>query len=258
MRLRKHCLIVLLLGGCAPVQATLPARSAVVGIAPSPSDPLHRAAKACTTTAAAPIKITEAGRYVRLGGLDSTALDCDSVIRDSLLFTGWQADLASGDVIVGGFDNYEGFRYSDARLVLQALSLPLKFRPAVSGQDSLPATVETGFNPAFALGYQYRQNRYTVQKNALGNNVTSLAITGGALVGVSAVGLKSANTSGADIGVERSVPAASVGLFGLMGFDRINIGFALGLDHAFGARSDDWLYQHKPWYGVSVGLDLVK
>jgi hypothetical protein len=213
---------------------------------------------ACTTTTAAPIKITEAGRYVRLGGVDATTLRCDPIIRDSLLLTGWQADLAYGDVIVGGFDNYEGFRYTDARLVLQGLSLPLKFRPEVPGKDSLPATVETGFNPAFALGYQHRFNRYTVQKNALGNNVTSLSITGGALLGVSAVGLKSVNTRGADIAIDRSVPAASVGLFGLIGIDRVNVGLAVGWDHAFGDRAGDWLYQHKPWYGVSVGLDLIK
>jgi hypothetical protein len=75
---------------------------------------------------------------------------------------------------------------------------------------------------------------------------------------VSAVGLKSSNTSGPDLDADRNAPAASFGFFGLLGFDRVNMGLTGGVDHAFGKRTGDWLYQNEPWLGVSIGLDLIK
>ena len=250
-------LAVALLTGCASQPTILPAGNRVVRVDVD-SVLLKKYAHFCEVLQDQKIRLSEPGVYTTISGIDVDTLRCDIQEREDLPLKGWKGKLEDDQIIIGGFEGYESIHYTDSRIVLQGLSVALKFRPKVTGQDALPSTVESGFNPALAFGYQYRLNRYSPQKNAFGNNVLSLGFTGGLFAGVSAIGLKSANTSGADLEVDRSVPAASLGIFGLVGFDRINIGFAVGFDHAFGNRSDDWLYQNKSWFGVSVGLDLVK
>lgn len=250
-----------LLGGCASSGVTLSRGTQVLKA--ETRDDSTREALPCTVLGRPTVRLSQGDRYGIVSGLGAGDVDCAPVSPPAdttfleLSLNGWQGALDDGQYFVGGFPGYESVRYTDSRPVLQGLSIALKVRPEVTGADALPRTAEAGFNPALAWGYQYRWNRYTVSKNAFGNNVSSLSATGGLFAGVSAVGLKSSNTRGPDL-VDRGVPAASVGVFGLLGFDRIHVGVAVGIDHGFGDRAGDWLYQDEVWYGVSVGLDLVK
>lgn len=220
----------------------------------------------CVATRPVSFTLTEVGSYAKLSlaaatagpkGVEQNSSDCTTELAEMPL-VGASTLLEPGDFFIGGYEGYKALAYTDRRHVLQGLSVALKIRSEVKGDDSLPGTAETGFNPAVAYGYQYRRMRYSTYKNAFGNNTSSIGLTGGVFLGASAVALKSSTTRGEDIAIDRNAPAASLGLFGLVGFDKINVGLAVGIDHAFRDRSEDWLYQNKPWVGFLIGLDLIK
>jgi hypothetical protein len=150
--------------------------------------------------------------------------------------------------------------YSENRLVLQSMTIPLKIRPAIGSakyKDSLPSQVETGFNAGFALGVKRTWSIFKPELNALGSNTTKLSLTPGVFVNLGAADVKKLTTN-YTITVERKEPVLSYGLFFMIGFNNINIGYSIGGDHLLSENKKTWVYQGKYWHGITVALDIIK
>jgi len=154
----------------------------------------------------------------------------------------------------------KNLKYSENRFVLQALSVPLKIRPAIKNdryKDSLPTQVETGFNAGFAGGIKRTWSIFSPESNFLGQNTTRFSVAGGLLFNLGSSDVKKSTTNYTII-VDRKEPVYSYGIFLLLGVNNINIGYSLGSDHLFSKNSKNWIYQGKTWHGITVALDILK
>lgn len=151
--------------------------------------------------------------------------------------------------------------YADAKIVLQGLTVPIKIRPKLntpSLKDSFPQQVETGVNVGVALGWKLTHNVFSAKKNIWGQNTNRYSFTPGIFCGFGGVDLKKANTRDPVIIFERKAFMVNTGVFFMLGFNNLNIGYTLGADFATGPGSKQWLYQGHIWHGVALAIDLIK
>jgi len=153
------------------------------------------------------------------------------------------------------------FSYFDSKPVLQALSVPVRIRPALHQaelKDSFPSQAEAGVNVGVAFGWKFQHNVFSSRKNVFGQNTNRYSFSPGIFLGVGATELKKANTRNPVIAFERKAAALTFGGFLMFGFNSINIGYAFGADWATGKGHEGWLYQGKLWHGFALSIDLIK
>jgi hypothetical protein len=46
------------------------------------------------------------------------------------------------------------------------------------------------------------------------------------------------------------------GLTGMVGINALTVGIGVGWDYLTDRDNDIWIYQNKPWYGLTIGLNL--
>jgi hypothetical protein len=158
------------------------------------------------------------------------------------------------------FISPSSLKYSENKIVLQALSIPLKIRSAIKNdryKDSLPTQVETGFNAGFALGLKRTWSVFKPELNMFGQNTTKFSAASGILFNIGGADVKKSTTN-YTIVVDRKEPFYSYGMFFLLGVNNINIGYSFGSDHLFSKNNKNWVYRGKLWHGVTVALDILK
>lgn len=151
----------------------------------------------------------------------------------------------------------KSLQYFDTKFGVQTLTIPLKFRRSVGNDLVNPKTVETSFNVGLAPGIKFAANFYTKDKNYLGTNNTQIALTAGPHFGIGSAALKSASNA-PNLISDRTAPMFSYGGYIVLGFNNINIGFAIGEDFIMGTGKDNWVYQGKTWTGLIIALDVIK
>lgn len=141
-------------------------------------------------------------------------------------------------------------------LDFDVLTIPFKVRP---GQGSLPVQLNTGFNAAIYLGqrldfYSLRTKRMSPFGLTPRTQYTGLGY--GAFLGAGST-LINAGVTGQQVrGPEHTGFVVHGGVAGLYDARLLNIGLAIGVDQLLGADGRYWVYQHKPWFGILLGLDL--
>lgn len=147
-------------------------------------------------------------------------------------------------------------RYDDYKFVLQALSVPIKFRRGVNG---FPYQTESSFNLGLGAGLKYNLNWYMANKSFLGLKTNSVSFTPGLISGLGTTDIKMNVTAGPSF-KDRKEPIFSYGGFFMIGLNSINIGFVWGKDVALkdGGKAGGWVYNHKSWTGIVVALDVIK
>ncbi|NID10642.1 hypothetical protein [Fibrivirga algicola] len=165
------------------------------------------------------------------------------------------------------------FTYGDSKLVLQALAVPIKFRPRPNlkslsndpvkmqaAVDSFPQQVESGFNVGFSVGLKFSHNTFRNQKDALGRYTNQLSFSLAGLIGtgVTDISRTTARSLPASGFTARKNAFVSYGAVFLLGYNNINVGYAVGVDRALGQYNDNWVYQGQVWHGFIVALDVLK
>lgn len=46
------------------------------------------------------------------------------------------------------------------------------------------------------------------------------------------------------------------GLAAMVGINQLTVGIGVGWDHLSGRDKNIWIYENRPWYGLTVGLNL--
>lgn len=119
-------------------------------------------------------------------------------------------------------------KYTDAKFVLQAIAIPLKFR---KGIDTIPYQTETGVNIGFGVGIKLARNWYNSKKTFIGQKTNQLSVTPGLLFGIGGVAVK-AKVNAPAILKDSTEPVFSYGFLFLLGFNNVNLGFAVGKDES--------------------------
>jgi|GEM_PF-564573 len=132
---------------------------------------------------------------------------------------------------------------------------PFKFRPATT---MLPQQLNTNFNGSFYLGY--RTDRYSIKRRSLPDGLsrdyfTKTGIGIGGFVGVGTAFVNPISMRN-NIDYEYDAVAIDYGVAVLLGLKNFSTGISVGFDFLTDRNRKQWVYQHKPWVGIFIGLNL--
>jgi hypothetical protein len=137
---------------------------------------------------------------------------------------------------------------------LDAITIPFKFRPK---RANLPRQLTTDLNGDFFVGYRVDRFRIAHQKTPIGlkryQTHTGFAI--GAFTGIGAAAINPSTTDYRTTD-EYTGLVFSRGFALIFGLDNLTLGVATGWDRLTDRDKNIWIYENKPWYGITIGLNL--
>ena len=138
---------------------------------------------------------------------------------------------------------------------LDVLTIPFKYRPAASG---LPRQLNTNFNGAVYVGYRSDSYRILYRKTPLNRHHRQLRHYGysaGLFAGLGATAMNLSVTD-SQISSEYDGVVFSRGVAAIVAVDNVTFGLGFGFDYLLDENRKYWIYQNKPWIGLTLGLNL--
>ena len=153
----------------------------------------------------------------------------------------------------GNFDSYS-FRQNS--FDVDVLSVLFKYRPALKG---FPNQFNTSvLNGAFYFGYRtdvyhlkYKETPLRIFKR----NMTHYGFSYGVFSGLGASRIDEFVTQGG-VNIQYDGFVNLTGIAAIIAINKLSFGVNCGVDHLLDRNRHVWLYQGKPWVGISVGLNL--
>jgi len=137
---------------------------------------------------------------------------------------------------------------------VDVIAVPFKFRPA---SVNLPRQLTTDFNGNLFLGYRVDRFRLIHKKTPIGwkryYKHRGISVGGFGGLGTSAITPWTTNNLMTD---EYTGFVLSRGLAAMIGLDNLTFGVGIGWDHLTDRDKKIWIYQNKPWFGLTLGLNL--
>ncbi len=137
---------------------------------------------------------------------------------------------------------------------LDVMAIPFKFRAA---SVNLPRQLTTDFNGNLFVGYRVDRFRLIHKKTPVGwkrfYKHRGLAVGGFAGLGTAAITPWTTNNQMTD---EYTGFVLSRGVAVMAGINNLTVGVGIGWDHLTDRDKHIWIYQNKPWFGVTIGLNL--
>ncbi len=137
---------------------------------------------------------------------------------------------------------------------IDVMTVGFKYRTA---RFNLPTQLTTDFNGNVYLGYRF--DRFTVhyQKTPgkMTHTVKHKAITAGIFGGLGSTTVTPWTTNN-KITDEYNGFVLSRGVAVMVGINTLTVGVGVGWDYLTDRDKGIWIYQNKPWYGLTIGLNL--
>lgn len=151
---------------------------------------------------------------------------------------------------------FENYTFRQNTIDLDVLSILLKYRPSV---NAFPNQLNTSIlNGAAYLGYRtdlyklrYKQTPFQTFKR----EVTHYGFSVGIFTGIGAVRIDEFVTEN-NVNIQYDGFVNPSGIAAIVGVDKLSFGLLFGIDHLLDRNRKFWIYQAKPWVGLSVGLNL--
>jgi hypothetical protein len=146
-------------------------------------------------------------------------------------------------------------RYWQNGFDVDILTIPLKFRPST---QSFPRQFSNNLNGAVYLGFRNDTYRLSYDKNPIGQinqKIKHYGISAGFITGLGATAMNPYVTNN-QIAIEYDGMIWSKGIAVMMGIDNFTFGVMGGIDHLLDKNRAYWIYNGKPYLGLSVGLNL--
>ena len=138
---------------------------------------------------------------------------------------------------------------------LDFMTILFKYRPST---PSLPRQLNTDLSGAIYLGYRldhFWLAYKTPYPGIVSREINHFGYSAGIFTGFGATAMNPWVTSDA-ISTEYEGVVWSGGLAGLVGISQFTLGVAIGWDFLLDNNRSSWIYQGKPWYGLTVGVNL--
>jgi hypothetical protein len=135
------------------------------------------------------------------------------------------------------------------------LTIPLKYRPT---RPTFPKQLSNNLNGVVYLGYRKDIYRLSYDKDPIGRihqKSKHYGISGGLITGIGATAMNSWVTND-QITIEYDGLIWSKGIAVLIGLDQLTFGLTAAIDHLLDENKNVWIYQGKPYLGLTVGLNL--
>jgi hypothetical protein len=137
---------------------------------------------------------------------------------------------------------------------VDVMTVGFKYRPATL---NLPRQLTTDFNGNVYLGYRLDRFRVKNRKTPFGTKHTfsHRGITAGVFGGIGSTSVTPWTTNNLSMD-EYNGFILSRGVALMIGFNNYTVGLGVGWDYLTDRDKTIWVYQNKPWYGLTVGLNL--
>jgi len=151
---------------------------------------------------------------------------------------------------------FNDYNFRQLSLDFDVLNLLCKFRPSQKGFP--PQFNNNILNAALYLGrradvYQLRYRRTPLGADR--RTITHYGYSFGVFAGFGGAHIDEYVTRNA-LAVQYDGLVQIAGVAAIVGIDRVNFGLNIGVDHLLDGNRRLWIYQGKPWLGVSIGLNL--
>jgi hypothetical protein len=152
--------------------------------------------------------------------------------------------------VVSGVDEY----FVKKTLDVDVMSIAFKYRP---GSQGSPRQLNTNFNGNLFLGYRIDRFWLDFKKTPAGikKQLYHRAITLGAFGGIGSAFISPWTTNN-QISDEYDGFILSRGIATMVGVNNLTVGVGLGWDYLTDRDKSIWIYQNKPWIGLTVGLNV--
>lgn len=134
------------------------------------------------------------------------------------------------------------------------LAVPFKYRPISNG---FPRQMNSAVNGNVMVGYRIDRFHQHVQQTPAGLK-KSIRHRGFAIGGFGGFGATPVNpwTTNYQIADEYDGVVITRGVTALVAVNTLTFGIGVGWDHLTDRNKHVWNYENKPWYGVTIGLNL--
>ena len=152
--------------------------------------------------------------------------------------------------------DFENYSFKKASLDLDLINILFKLRPAVKGFP--PQFNNNILNGALYMGRRMDIYRFNYRKSPLGEynrTTTHIGYSFGVFSGFGASRIDEYVSLGA-LAIEYDGLVNISGIGASFAIDKFNFGLNLGVDHLLDKNHNLWIYQGKPWLGVSIGINL--
>jgi hypothetical protein len=142
--------------------------------------------------------------------------------------------------------------FSKQSFDIDFLTIPLKYRLA---QGEVPSQINTNLNGALFLGF--RNDKYLVNYNInpLGKSSRNINHFGFSFSGLGNTFMSPTNTNNL-LKQEYDGIIWNKGVAGILAVNNFTVGLSLGFDYLLDNNYQIWIYQNKPWLGLTFGLNL--
>jgi hypothetical protein len=151
---------------------------------------------------------------------------------------------------------FEKYIFHQRSFDIDVLNIIFKFRPSVR---SFPPQFNNSIvNGAAYFGYRTDWYALKYEKTPLHiykRNIAHYGFSYGLFTGIGATPMNEYVTQNS-ISIEYDGVVYIFGAAVLIGIDRVSFGINVGVDHLMDENKKYWIYQGKPWIGLSVGLNL--
>lgn len=150
---------------------------------------------------------------------------------------------------------FENYVFSKNSFDVDVLSVLFKYRPSVSG---FPRQFNTAFNGVVYLGYRsdlYRLSYRQTPLRIFRRFITHYGYSVGGFTGFGTERIDEYVTNN-NLSIQYDGLVNLSGIAIIVGVDKLTFGLTAGTDHLLDKNHSVWLYQHKPWFGISIGLNL--
>lgn len=137
---------------------------------------------------------------------------------------------------------------------LDITTIGFKVRPATA---NLPTQVNANFNGNLYLGYRVDRFQIHFTETPAGSKKSfhHRALTVGAFGGFGASSINPWTTNYV-VNDEYDGFVITRGLATMIGLNQLTVGVGVGWDYLTGRDKQVWIYQNKPWIGLSIGLNV--
>jgi hypothetical protein len=134
------------------------------------------------------------------------------------------------------------------------MTVGFKYRP---GTVRLPRQLTNDFNGNVFVGYRLDRFKVSYFRTPATNKIKykHRAITGGGFFGLGASSI-TPWTTGNRTTDEYNGLILSRGAAVMVGLSTLTVGAGIGWDYLTDRDKNIWIYQNKPWYGLTIGLNL--
>lgn len=146
-------------------------------------------------------------------------------------------------------------RIKKSSLDIDILTIPFKYRPSLK---IFPNQLNTNFNGALFVGYRSDNYHFHYIQNPLRQNqrkVDHFGYSLGVFAGFGSTAMNPWVTQNS-ITSEYDGLVLLKGIAGILAIRSFTFGIGVGLDHLIDRNKKLWIYQGKPWIGLTVGLNL--